>query len=159
MITLRSRYPLALFIAAVLFAVTGVTHAASSGVINKGDFWTPDGCRTVFMNAHINNINGAESAGEIGPRFCGGGGEVDVPVGWLQVSVKGYRSGSYCGSSGTFTNDIPAYRLYVSSHPCSNPSGSQSFRSTALGRIWTGVSFSPNTALEPLSPTIIFWSS
>jgi hypothetical protein len=157
---IKPRWDVIALAAAAIFGAAGAARAVSSGVVLKAEVTTPDGCRAVMMNAHMNNSSGAESAGEIGTRFCGGGGEVDVPAGWLQVSVSAYRGGQYCGHGTTYYNSAPAYRLYASNHICSNPSGTQNFYAYVGGRVWVGTGttgYTPNPgAFIQTSPNLQF---
>jgi hypothetical protein len=65
-----------------------------------------------------------------------------MPSGYLGAVAYGYRSGSYCGNTGWYYNGSATYEFGVGTALCSNPAGSQSFRTVAYGTVWTGSGYS-----------------
>lgn len=66
-------------------------------------------------------------------------GSRTLPAGWLGVTLDGYKSGAFCGTtnyyyspSATWIYEIGALNL------CSNPSGTQTFHTNVFGRVYQG---------------------
>jgi hypothetical protein len=60
--------------------------------------------------------------------------------GWLGVGADGFRNGSYCGTTGTFYNNVTYPAWSVGSKLCTNPAGNQNFNTLAYGAVWTYIS-------------------
>jgi hypothetical protein len=61
-----------------------------------------------------------------------------LPSGWIGTRLSGYRSGSYCGTTGVLYSNVATSAWQVWSYICSNPSGTQSFYTRTWGYLWTG---------------------
>jgi len=59
-----------------------------------------------------------------------------APSGWLGAYAMGYRDGAYCGTTGFYYNSVSTYRFGVGSVLCSNPSGTQAFKTGADSKGW-----------------------
>lgn len=61
---------------------------------------------------------------------------VNVPSGYLGVNAYGYRNGAFCASTGNYYNGSTTWGFQVTWQACSNPAGSQTFRTLAYGAIY-----------------------
>lgn len=63
-----------------------------------------------------------------------------LPSGWIGVEALGYLNGSLCASSGFYysTQAASNWQLYITL--CSNPAGSQSFRTASIISFYDGTS-------------------
>lgn len=57
-------------------------------------------------------------------------------AGWLGIEARGWRDGAYCGTTGMYYSSATNPSWGVGSVLCSNPAGSQVFRTTAIGQVW-----------------------
>ena len=62
-----------------------------------------------------------------------------LPSGWLAVKAFGFRDGSFCGETSMQWSNQATYSWAVWSDLCSNPSGSQEFRTYAWGNAYDGI--------------------
>ncbi len=61
-----------------------------------------------------------------------------LPSGWLGVRAHGQRDGVYCASTSWFYSNRADYYWWVKSQLCSNPAGTQEFRTLADTRMYDG---------------------
>ncbi len=65
-------------------------------------------------------------------------GSRNLPIGWIGVTLDGYRDGSFCGTSGyEFTSSATWQKTYFQ-NTCSDPAGSQAFHTNVFGRVNNG---------------------
>lgn len=141
----RRRTPplFALLAVAFLLGVAGPAAAsATSGYIYKlttGPYSGGTYARNC-IKADINDV--ADNVGNhktVTTTSCSSSAYV-LPAGYISARAAGYRDGAYCGSTGYAYNSGPTSAIGVGSHLCSNPSGTQIFRTVADGQTWTIIS-------------------
>ena len=117
-------------------AVTiGVAHAsAGSGRIYRG---SPNGTYNVCAQAWIYDTadNVAETISQDWNTGCWNDND-SQSSGWLGAKALGYRDGGYCGSTGWYYNSVSTWKFAVGAYLCSNPSGTQVFKTKADSRAW-----------------------
>jgi hypothetical protein len=127
----------------LILVLPGSVAASAYSVLTYTNTWKPPGqssFRTVCVQSAILDV--AQNHGQI-VIFSNSGQSCTapnyaVPSGWIGVQIEGWRSGSFCGSTGYHYSNVStsAWRLW--SHLCSNPLGSQTFRTHTKGTFWTG---------------------
>ncbi len=91
--------------------------------------------------------------------YANGGGPNDcigtvnqVPSGWIGMRAQGIRDGASCGYSGYWYNDYPASNWQAWVNICSNPAGSQNFRTAVTIKYYTGqyyfIDFGPTSPIH-----------
>ena len=93
-----------------------------------GDFCLRGSIQTGASN-HVDTMVHANGG------WCSGSTR-NVPSGYLAGKVAGYRSGSYCGTSGVSYSNVTTWGWGVWATMCSNPSGSQEFHTVGYGAIY-----------------------
>lgn len=63
---------------------------------------------------------------------------VTMPTGWIGVQVWGYRDGSVCAQSAFWYSNAPSTSWWVRQQLCSNPAGTQEFKTRAFGALFDG---------------------
>jgi hypothetical protein len=89
-----------------------------------------------------------------GTHDCVGSGNY-LPSGWIATQAQGFKDGASCGWSGWHYSSQSAYGWILWINLCSNPAGSQDFRTRAYGRIYSGSDYIPSQT-GPSSPIHAF---
>jgi hypothetical protein len=71
------------------------------------------------------------------PR-CQASDQRPLATGYLGVFLWGYRGGSLCGTVGFIDSNTTTHYWQYWSTLCSNPAGSQEFKTLTSGQIWNG---------------------
>jgi hypothetical protein len=82
------------------------------------------------------------------PYSCSGASHT-VPSGYLGTLVYGYRDGSFCGSSGIYYSNVATSAWQLWATECSNPAGSQTFKTLGFGYTWDGSGYSSFSVWSP----------
>jgi hypothetical protein len=77
--------------------------------------------------------------------------QMNVQSNWLGVNVGGFRNGVICGFGETFSTSA-TNTWCLTTALCSDPEGSQTFKSEASGLVWSGNGYEFRG--YQLSPTI-----
>lgn len=108
---------------------------ATSGRVNRGDNAHYEVCgeATIVSPSMSNNaytIAQDKNSGCWNDNY-------GVEPGWIGANAYGYRSGTYCGSTGwAYNNSDGAWMIGVGAVKCSNPSGLQTFYTQADFEAW-----------------------
>lgn len=126
----------------LLLAAPSMAFAtASSGMLYMGQQYVP-GVGTAYVCAQSTIADVADNRAWTRTAVADGSGCTPgepVDAGYLGVKANGYRSGGYCDTTGWyFSNDDDYYQWAVGAVLCSNPGGSQTFRTSAESQVWYG---------------------
>lgn len=144
----------------LLLALTPAVALATaySPLTYKFTVW--QGGRTVSLCTQAGIIDVAQNRSESQSRLSSGpncsGSLTNVPSGYLAAGVSGFRDGSYCGYSGNYYSNASYARWWVTWQACSNPSGTQTFYTSAWGAIYNDGSGGGSVGyfwFETLSPS------
>lgn len=119
--------------------MVGVSFAATTGVVYKftqtgESYGTVHICNEAQVNVSSGTVSNAGIVRARTASYCMNAKTLNV--GYLGVSVNGYRDGSFCGSVGPRYTGTSTSAMVVSSAICSNPSGTQTFRTTMWGYLY-----------------------
>jgi hypothetical protein len=123
----------------LLGGMVGVVFAATSGVVYKFTQTGESYGTTMICNEAQINISGgtATNVGIVRARTTTGCANAkSLRAGYLGVSIYGFRNGSVCGGIGPRYTSSATSAMTVAGSICSNPSGSQYFRTQMLGFLY-----------------------
>lgn len=148
MVGRRRSSVVAALLAALVLLLPSIALAgyANSGVIyQKTVFVAGHGNTRICLEAWVvtNGIGtGVVSQGGATRAYDASGGNCDGPrtlgTGWLSVTIDGFRSGAFCGTTGYRYTPNPISYMWYQSTLCPNPAGSQVFNTRVLGQVWNG---------------------
>jgi hypothetical protein len=119
---------------------------------------TPAGELNTDYCARAGVVDTARNSSQV-LAYANGGGAHDcagtvnqVPAGWLATKAVGFRDGQYCAGSSYYYNTSPASNWMLWITLCSNPSGTQLFKTAAYSRAYNGEDGYWNLGNYPISP-------
>lgn len=149
------RRSLALAVALLLIAQPANVNATAYSAMTYSFRWTPAGYSQTNLCEQAGEIDTNQNYGQVqgwvNNNFNCIGTAQYLPSGWYGIKVDGYRDGAYCGSSGYYYSTTYAFGWQIWITLCSNPSGAQSFTTTAtgIGYDGTGGYWSGRTVTSP----------
>lgn len=141
-IQIRHRRIIAVVMALMLASSSSVALATAysawgyKGVFNTGPTGNADMCLRAGMIDVARNHGHIRSWTTV-PQGCTGNAKV-LNSGYLGVTLDGYRSGAFCGTTGFIYSNVATSGWIVEANLCSNPSGLQGFNTTTWGRVFNG---------------------
>ena len=133
---LRARWLLAA-VASMLFAAAGAAQAlwVDSGLVG----WSPDfmvpgyGMTDVYLESTTHYDDPDPGVYNSGLVQAG----VSLPAGFIGADLEGYRNGGFCGEAEDWNSTTVSW-MPIGRRFCTNPSGTQTFKTNAGMDIWNG---------------------
>ena len=128
---------LTVMVAVLPWLATGCATSGQVYMLTTGPYWPgwyADNClESVIADTADNKASIFSYLSSTGR--CGGSAQ-NMNAGWLGIEARGWRDGAYCGTTGMYYSSATNPSWGVGSVLCSNPAGSQVFRTTAIGQVW-----------------------
>lgn len=130
----------------ILLSQPALVAATAYSPMNYGAKWSiPGGRGTASVCAQSGIIDVAQNYAQTVSRnwisgSCNGASKV-VPSGYLGTDLWGYRDNSSCGYTGIYYSNVATAAWQLWATECSNPAGSQAFKTLGFGYYWNGSSY------------------